>query len=164
MGTNQATLEHVIAEYWPRMVRAAAGYERNPALADELAQEMAFEVWRALAKFEQQSALNTYVYRVIHNVAVDHIRRATRRHETALESEVLDDCGVGPDAALQQTQQKQQLMQAIQRLPLSLRQVTLLRLEDLSDREIAAVLGLTETNVAVRLTRARQHLATLMAE
>lgn len=50
------------------------------------------------------------------------------------------------------------------RLPLGWRQVVVLRLEGLPDREIAELLGLTPNNVAVRLTRARARLRELLEE
>jgi RNA polymerase sigma-70 factor (ECF subfamily) len=55
-------------------------------------------------------------------------------------------------------QQGQRLLDAIQRLPVSLRQVVTLALEGLSYAEIGDVLGISETNVGARLTRARPRL------
>ena len=54
--------------------------------------------------------------------------------------------------------QRDRLRAAIQHLPLVYRQVIMLMLEDLSHAEIADVLGITESNVAVRLNRARKAL------
>jgi RNA polymerase sigma-70 factor (ECF subfamily) len=59
-------------------------------------------------------------------------------------------------------QQGQRLLDAVQRLPVSLRQVVTLALEGLSYAEIGDVLGITETNVGARLTRARQRLRQLL--
>jgi RNA polymerase sigma-70 factor (ECF subfamily) len=50
---------------------------------------------------------------------------------------------------------REQLLWAIRRLPLPLKQVITLALEDMSNVEIGAVLALTDNNVAVRLRRAR---------
>lgn len=149
----------IIEAYWPRILRAAAGYEQNAAIRDELAQDMAVEIWRALPAFANQCSLKTYIYRVIHNVAVDHIRRVTRQIKTLPGATVppLHDgeTSTSPEHDIEHAQQQQRLMQAIQKLPLSLRQILMLKLEDLSHNEIADTLGLTETNVAVRLNRAK---------
>lgn len=153
--------DNTIQQYWPRMFRAASGYEVNPALRDELAQEMAFEVWRALENFNQQCALNTYIYRVIHNVAVDHIRRSKRQLATVSDEGVVSDA-FNPELGVVQAQESKQLIGAIQRLPLSLRQVMLLKLEDLSNIEIAETLGLSESNVGVRVNRGKQQLIELL--
>lgn len=63
-----------------------------------------------------------------------------------------------PEAALAKADEGLRLRRAIEALPLSLRQVVTLRLESLSYAEIGKVLGLTQKNVSVRLTRARERL------
>ena len=63
-----------------------------------------------------------------------------------------------PEQEIATAQERDRLRSAIQRLPLAYRQVVMLMLEELSHAEIAEVLGLTESNVAVRLNRARKAL------
>ena len=157
--------EAIVTSYWPRMLRAASGYESNAALRDELAQEMAFAVWRALPNFDHHSALNTYIYRIIHNVAVDHIRRAGRQLQTVTD----DDENVfahhhSPEQQVANAQHYSKLLLAVQKLPISLRQVMLLKLEDLSNIEIGETLGRSESNVGVRLNRGKQILTQLMQQ
>ena len=149
--------DNIIQLYWPKMLRAAAGYEKNLALREELAQEMAMEVWRALKAFSGQCLLNTYIYRVMHNVAVDHVRRMARQPMSDSDEEYGSDLS-SPERAYTLAQQQQQLLMALQRLPLSLRQVMLLKLEDVSNGDIAETLGISESNVGVRLNRAKQLL------
>ena len=114
-------------------------------------------VWRALKAFAGQCSLNSYIYRVMHNVAVDHVRRMARQPRSEANEECASEAS-NPELALTRAKQQQQLLRALQRLPLSLRQVMLLKLEDLSNGEIAETLGLSESNVGVRLNRARQQL------
>lgn len=157
--------DETVKQYWPRMVRAASGYESNLAIRDELAQDMALGVWRALAAFTGESSLKTYVYRVIHNVAVDHIRRAGRQPKTiSSEEEALLCRNLSPEQDIARAQSHSQLLAAVQKLPLSLRQVLLLKLEDMSNIEIGMTLGLNESNVGVRLNRGKQVLMQLMRE
>ena len=65
---------------------------------------------------------------------------------------------------MQRVQQHERLADAVRRLPLGQRQAVVLYLEDFSQAEIAATLGITEGAVAVRLTRARDALAASMRE
>ena len=62
------------------------------------------------------------------------------------------------------TRQRDTLRSAIQRLPLAFRQVIMLTLEELSQAEIGEVLGITENNVGVRLSRARKALKEALEE
>ena len=68
------------------------------------------------------------------------------------------------EMSLGQAQDSARLLQAVQRLPLIQRQVIVLALEDMDYQEIASVLGISETNVGVRLNRARTTLKRLMGE
>lgn len=157
--------DEIVKNYWPRMLRAASGYETNPALRDELAQEMALGVWRALDSFNGESSLNTYVYRIIHNIAVDHIRRAGRQPQTMSDdNEHMFVTDTNPEHTVACEQQHSQLLLALQKLPLSLRQVMLLKLEGMSNIDIGETLGLSESNVGVRLNRGKQLLTKFMQE
>ena len=60
---------------------------------------------------------------------------------------------------LSQQQRQDRLRAAVQALPIGMRQVIVLTLEGLSNAEVADVVGISENNVAVRLTRARAELA-----
>jgi RNA polymerase sigma factor (sigma-70 family) len=89
---------------------------------------------------------------------------ARRRLPTAdFEEELeLPDARPNPEQALSTEQEGQLLLDAVQRLPVGHRQVVALALEGMTYGEIADVLGITESNVGVRLTRARQLLRRLL--
>ncbi|TMP35488.1 RNA polymerase subunit sigma-70 [Pseudoalteromonas rubra] len=154
---------HIVETFWPQIRRAAKGYEQRSALCEELSQDMAFALWRALGNFDGQCKLNTYVYRVIHNVAVDHIRKYSRQKEDELAEEQVHSAD-SPEVNMQQQQQQQRLERAIQQLPLSHRQVMMLKLEGIDTAEISDVLGISEANVGVRLHRAKAQLTEQLME
>ncbi len=68
------------------------------------------------------------------------------------------------EAVLGAAQESARLVEAVRRLPVIQREVVVLALEDMDYGEIAAVLGITEINVGVRLNRARASLRKLMGE
>ncbi|MBQ4812437.1 sigma-70 family RNA polymerase sigma factor [Pseudoalteromonas luteoviolacea] len=160
--TKDSEKEIIIKQYWPQIGRAASGYENRSALSDELAQEMALSVWRSLDRFNGQCSMNTYVYRVIHNTAIDHIRRHSKLSEDELSDKTICE-HTSPEADALQAQRQKHLMNAVNKLPLSLRQVMLLKLEDLNNVEISDVLGISEANVGIRLHRAKEQLTKLLA-
>ncbi|WP_162197958.1 RNA polymerase sigma factor [Pseudoalteromonas rubra] len=155
--------QQVVEAFWPQIRRAAKGYERRAALCEELSQDMAFALWRALNKFDGQCKLNTYVYRVIHNVAVDHIRKHSKQNEDELADEHAHSPD-SPESNMQKQQQQQRLERAIHQLPLSLRQVMMLKLEGIDTAEISDVLGISEANVGIRLHRAKTQLTEQLME
>ena len=81
-----------------------------------------------------------------------------RAGATLEEAEEIADPRRDPESELHEGERRDRLREAVRRLPLVARQVVVLSLEGLSQREIGEVLGMTENNVAVRLTRARKLL------
>lgn len=159
-GEREAEYLRIIGEHEPAVRRLAASYEREPARREDLVQEIWLALWQALPSFRGECAERTFVFRIAHNRAITHVRHWVRRQTDALE----EDAGIAagtpdPERAAAEHQQRERLQAAVRQLPLGLRQAIVLRLEGLSQREIADVLGITENSVAVRLTRARAALA-----
>lgn len=144
--------------------RLAMAYERDRALQQDLIQEIWLALWLALPSFRGDCSERTFVFRIAHNRGVSHIQQSRRRRTEALDEESpIPDPRADPESAAGQHERRERLQAAVRRLPLGLRQVVVLTLEGLSNREAAEVLGLSENNVAVRLTRARAVLRQLVA-
>jgi RNA polymerase sigma-70 factor (ECF subfamily) len=104
------------------------------------------------------------VFRIAHNRGINHVLRRRLRHDEPLDGIALPDGAPDPEREASQRQQRERLQAAVTRLPLGLRQATVLMLEGLDHREIADVLGISENNVAVRLNRARMALTRELTE
>lgn len=134
----------------------------EPADQHDLLQELMVSVWKAAPSFRGDSAPATFIYRVAHNRAVTWKRRETGRRNRAVQgqrewlAQSVDD---DPDAAL-----LDRLYAAIRQLPPVDRSLMLLSLDGVGHREIGELHDLSETNVGVRLHRARGRISTLMAE
>jgi len=105
----------------------------------------------------------TFVYRVANNRALSHLASRRPAFDDLERAAGVPDPGPLPEAVAVASQQHETLLAALRRLPVPQRQLLTMALEDLTPREIAEVLGITENNVAVRLTRARAALRELMA-
>ena len=106
--------------------------------------------------------MKTFIARVAHNRAVDHVLKETRRQDRHNLSDPLLDL-VSTDSH-QHSDNTYDLMTAMRRLPLKFRQVISLQLEGFNQAEIAHTLGLNEANVAKRASRARVQLQKLMEQ
>jgi RNA polymerase sigma-70 factor (ECF subfamily) len=156
---DDPVFERVLAEFGPALRRLAGSYEPDAGKRDDLVQEIAIALWRALPRFRGDSSLKTFVFRIAHNRALTHVwRRGRVQTSEVSEAEHLTDPAEGPEGRLARGQRRERLDGAIRALPIVHRQVLTLTLEDLSNAEIANVLGIRENAVAVRLTRARQAL------
>ena len=139
--------------------RMVSGYERRPALAEELVQECLLMLWRAWPSFRGDSSARTFVARVVQNVCVSHVRREKARlRPTETLSDELHDTAPDPLAAFEGATMRQRLLHAVLNLPVPQKQVITLFLEGFGQSEIAEVLGISVSNAGVRLVRARAAL------
>ena len=153
----------MIRAHGDALERVAWGYVDNAPDREDLMQEILMALWRALPRFRGESSLRTFVLRVAHNRSITFATR--RRHFADLPEEgLLPDPAPLVEERLIAQQRRDRLFQAIRQLPAAQRQAVMLQLEGLSQREIAELQQTTETNVGVRLTRARRALRTLVAE
>jgi RNA polymerase sigma-70 factor (ECF subfamily) len=151
-------LTGLLAVHGSALTRLAASYVGATPDRDDLVQDITVAIWRALPRFRGECSERTFIFRIAHNRAVAFItRRQLPMQDTGDDVEV-EDSRPNPEETLSAEQQGQRLLDAIQRLPVNHRQVVTLMLEGLSYSEIADVLGISETNVGARLTRARQRL------
>lgn len=151
---RQARYAEIRAAHGPALARVASTYASSAAERDDLIQEIALAIWTALPRFRGEASVRTFVFRIAHNCGVSHLRR---RRPAAAAAEVPDGAPTAQHV-LEVQSDRDRLMAAIAELGVAQRQVLTLSLEGLSYAEIAEVLGLSEKNVSVRLTRARQSL------
>jgi RNA polymerase sigma factor (sigma-70 family) len=144
------------------LTRLASSYASNRSDRDDLLQEIAIALWRALPGFRGDCAERTFVFRIAHNRCLTHL---SKRRDTVS----LDDAGIDPEApdvsaeaAMAEEQERRRFAQAVRGLPVIHREVLVLFLEGMDYGEIAAVVGISQSNVGVRLNRARQQLKALL--
>jgi RNA polymerase sigma-70 factor (ECF subfamily) len=150
--------ENVWVEYSESIRRLVASYESAADLREDLLQEIRLALWKALPAFRGECSMRTFVYRVAHNRALTHVWQQRGQPLQSDELPEVCDPSPGPESAAIRKADQESLIRAIRKLPVLYRQVITMVLEDLSQPEIAAVLGISENNVAVRLNRARNLL------
>lgn len=156
-------IEDLLRSYEPALRRLAASYERDRALQDDLVQDMLLALFRALPGWRHECSERTFVYRVAHNRALSHLARRRPAFDDLERAASVPDPAPLPEARAVAREEHATLLAALRRLPVAQRQLLIMALEGLAPREIAEVLGITENNVAVRLTRARAALRELLA-
>lgn len=138
---------------------------QDEAKANDAAQESFVKVYFNRAKFRGDSKFSTWLYAIATNIVRDHLRWKSRHPEVSLDahadehqslSEILPDHAATPIQALVQEERAEQVRIAVQSLPEDLRTALVLaEYEDLSQEEIARVLGCTRKAVEMRIYHAR---------
>ncbi|HET6804844.1 MAG TPA: sigma-70 family RNA polymerase sigma factor [Frateuria sp.] len=158
MTARQRQFEALMQEHRGIVFKVASVYARGREDRDDLAQEIAVQLWRAFGSYDAARAkFSTWMYRVALNVAISHARRAIRDERLQpLEAAHLELPG---DTDVAQPDERLAALYAFigQLDPLN-RALIVLYLEDRSCAEIAQVLGISETNVATKIGRIKQKL------
>lgn len=173
------SIEQIADQYGGALLRIAASYEADPSLREDLLQEMLLAVYRALPSLQDPQRLRAYIFRIAHNRGVSHVVKQLRQRQRELvvadfhvdshvdrhvcnRVEIADQASSGPVQRLDAADRSRRLFSAIRQLKLPYRQVMTLILEDLSYEEIADALGISVSNVGVRVNRAKARLKVLL--
>jgi len=168
-------LETLMTRYSTRVYRLAYGITRSAPDAEEVVQDVFLQIVNKGAGFEGRAALSSWIYRITTNLSLNKRRGKRRELETSLDellptflpdghragerAFLVADWSEMPDRALLSGEARRVLEAAIDRLPEHYRAVLVLRdVEELSNEEVAQIVGDTVPAVKTRLHRARMVL------
>jgi RNA polymerase sigma-70 factor, ECF subfamily len=154
-----------LGEHGSSVMKVARAYTLTGEEAQDLAQEILLEAWRSVPKFEGKASAATWFYRVaLHTAMKWHRKDKPRRlrQQPLLELQAIATEGANSALGAQHRETVEQLYKAIHQLPKTDAALVLLYLDELSYPEMAAVLGISESNVGVKLNRAKKALSELM--
>ena len=132
-------------------------FPRDAMEREEVFQDIMYQLWKSYPQFKGESKFSTWMHKVALNTAITHIRRSTRETRSA---ELTEPIAHAPDMNehMNRKEEVRQLYAAIDTLMGIDKAIILLHLEDQDYDEIAAITGLTKTNVSVRLVRIKRAL------
>lgn len=153
--------------YFPRVYNYVYWRVRERTAADDLVSTVFMRALDRLGTYqEQRGPFGVWLFRIAHNVVVDHYRRAAHPSPLPLErAESLIADTPSAEQSLAQQQETQALLAQVSQLPEREQDIIGLKFGGgLTNRKIAALLGLTENHVAVILYRAVRKLRQGLAE
>ena len=148
------------------LLRSVKNYED----AEELTIEVFFKVYCALDSWKPQARFSTWLYKIAHNLSIDHHRAKSRRQTYSLDDEELSldepkavDLQSNPEWEAEEKDRGRMIREAIDQLSPKQRAVFMLnRYQGLQIKEITEVLGMAEGTVKIHLHRAMKKLKTLL--
>jgi len=170
---DRSAFSELVRRYQSRVYSLCFRWLRDPAKAEEVAQDVFIALYKSLADFRGESKLSTWIFRVATNHCKNRLvygnRRREDRHESIDAPVGGDEDGPvkqyaidapGPDASINRAEASKLLQAALDALDEDQREIVLLRdVDDLSYEEIAELLQLPKGTVKSRLHRARAELA-----
>ncbi|HEU0306798.1 MAG TPA: sigma-70 family RNA polymerase sigma factor [Lysobacter sp.] len=138
--------------------KVAYSYCPHPDDRADLVQEIAAQLWRAFPGYDARRTFSTWMYRIALNVAISSLRSSHRRDRHAVPLDESLHEVPGDECDHETAEQLRLLRRYISRQDPLNRALLLLYLEDRSHREIAEILGISEGNVATKISRLRQRI------
>jgi RNA polymerase sigma-70 factor (ECF subfamily) len=178
---QESAFSALVQQYHSSILRVARLYVSSPATAEEVAQETWLAVLNGIDRFEGRSTLKTWIFRIVTNIARTRGQRDARSIPFSSLGEETSEPAVDPDhfapagerwaghwksyperwdtlpeERLVGAETRARVQRAIDRLPLTQRQVITLRdVEGWEPEEVCSALEISETNQRVLLHRAR---------
>lgn len=160
MKTTEASalFLEVIEAHKGILYKIANSYCKDPEDRKDLVQEIVVQLWKSFGRYSDQYKYSTWIYRIALNVAISFYRKENRRRDTArlLSDDILSITEM--DTNDEWEENIGFLQQFIAELKELDRALMLLYLEEKSYREIADIMGISETNTATKISRIKTQL------
>jgi len=156
--TSKQEFEQLLQQHQKIVCKVVNTYCWHADDRADLTQEIAIQLWRAFPKYDGQRKFSTWMYRIALNVAISSVRQKNNNLQLAVS---LDEShhNIGTDATENKDEGRIRCLQYfIARLDKLNRALMLLYLEDHSYKEIADIVGISETNVATKVSRLKQRI------
>ncbi len=152
----QERFQTVVDQHKKILYKVCNSYCRNRDDRDDLAQEIIIQLWRSFGKFDERYQFSTWMYRIALNVAISFYRRENTRTRYVISDEqhLLEAI----DEAKDQPEEIRFLYEIIEGLDPLNKALVLLYLDGNNYQEIAEVLGISETNVATKISRLKSKM------
>jgi RNA polymerase sigma factor (sigma-70 family) len=162
LAGNLNAYSHIVDRYKDKAFNLAFRICANTEEAEEIAQDSFLKAFRSLGSFKKQSSFSTWLYRIIFNTSISHVR-ARKQRLLSIEDFPADATDfIGYDANKEEAEEeyrKSLVNFALQKLTDEERAlVTLFYYDEMSSDEISEVTGMSKTNLKVRLFRARRKM------
>ena len=133
-------------------------YCPNKNQREDLAQEIIFQLWKSYGTFNNIYKFSTWMYRIALNVAISFYRKESRTAQSISFIEIVPEVEDKKESYYETAENISRLQQFINELKELDKALMILYLEEKNHQEIADILGITETNVATKLSRIKQKL------
>ena len=156
---NDAEFLQLIRDNKGILFKISNSYCRNRDDREDLMQEIIYQLWKSAGSFDTNRKFSTWMYRIALNVAISYYRQQRRSGLHITFGGELHLMELADSPAEADTEEKIELLQQFISEQNELdKALMILYLEERPYREIAEILGITETNVATKLSRIKGRL------
>lgn len=140
---------------------------KDEALAEDATQEIFMKIFTNLSRFEEKAKFSTWIYSITYNYCIDYLRRKQKKDNLFTDDEVENASDVADDVSDQMMVEMEikQLKSVLEGLPADDRTILLMKYQDeMSIKEMAEILGKSESAVKMKIKRAKEKAQRLRDE
>ncbi len=174
LAGREESFEELVRRYQRPIVAYVYRMVGDYDSALDLTQEVFIRIYNSLGRYRPEFKFSTWIYRIAHNAAIDHLRRSdsSRTEELEVEGEggqtfqrPLASKAPTPEQLSERNERRGEIEEVVRQLPPAYRELIVLRhAHDFSYDEIAEVTGLPLGTVKNRIFRAREAMRTHLVE
>ena len=160
---NEELFRQTIDKNHGRIYRICTRYFTNPEDAHDACQDILLKIWLNINKFRGEANINTWIFRIAVNVCLTTLNASKRKNQQLMpDSDVVCKAQVVEEMTDKGEEEKklQFFQRFLERLTTADRTLVNLYLEDLDTTEMAAITGLSESNVRTRIHRIKKQIKT----
>jgi RNA polymerase sigma-70 factor (ECF subfamily) len=169
-ANNEISFKELFDLYKSKVFNTVISYLQNQEDAEEVTQDVFIEIYRSLSKFKGNSSLSTWIYRIAVNKSIDFLRKKKSKKSLGFFGKLFfDDIPSAskhelknfdhPGALLEQKENSRLLFKLINDLKANQKTVIILfYIEELSQKQIAEIMGISTKAVELLVRRAKLKL------
>jgi len=154
-STKEEFLE-VLSNYQGILHKVSLVYFKNKSDREDNFQEIIYQLWKSYPKLQKKESIGSWIYAVSINTSISRIKKASRLKYREITPELPDKSNIADEIAMNESLGS--LLNAIYNLDEINKSIMLLYLEEKSYDEIAEIIGISKSNVGVRINRAKEFL------
>ena len=146
----------ILSKYQGILHKVCLVYFKNKSDRDDNLQEIIYQLWKSYPALKKRESIGSWIYAISINTSLSRIRKASRLEYRETVPDLADKSNIIDSISLNESSQL--LLDAIYKLDEINKSIMLLYLEEKTYDEIAEILGLSKSNVGVRINRAKKLL------
>lgn len=171
-GGNMEAFRTLVNNHHQRVVNICMSFVNQQEDAEDVAQEVFIEVYKSIISYREEASLSTWLYRLAVNKSLDFLRQKKRKKRgygvlSSFDQNDISNLSVSSDYNIHENmeaeERRQILHRTMEQLPERQRvALTLSKIDELPQKEVAHIMGVSEGSVESLLVRAKKKLRDLL--
>ena len=166
MKNKEKKFKKIISDFQDTIYRLCYSYVKDMEMRKDLYQNILIRIWKGLDTFNNRSSISTWTYRIAINTSLDFLRKEFNRNKTSYNINEIEfeDSSQNAEQKLIIAEKIKYIYHCIGKMNFIDKTIIFLYLEDISYKEIADIVGISEKNVSVKLYRLKNNLMDCVKE